>query len=96
MQHLIALAKAGLTHIHLLPVFDIASAPEKDVPRTVSPHPRVFRAMAKNNRRRSMRPRHRRLQLGLRPYHYGAPEAATPRTPTAQPACWSSGKWSSR
>jgi pullulanase-type alpha-1,6-glucosidase len=29
MKHLGALAKAGTTHVHLLPVFDIASIPEK-------------------------------------------------------------------
>ncbi|MBL0086734.1 MAG: DUF3372 domain-containing protein [Ideonella sp.] len=30
MRHLQALAKAGLTDVHLLPVFDIASIPERD------------------------------------------------------------------
>jgi pullulanase len=30
MQHLTALSKAGLTDVHLLPVFDIATIPEKD------------------------------------------------------------------
>lgn len=30
MQHLIALSKAGLTDIHLLPVFDLATVPEKN------------------------------------------------------------------
>jgi len=31
MRHLAALAEAGLTHVHLLPAFDIASVPERRV-----------------------------------------------------------------
>jgi pullulanase len=40
MRHLRALAQAGMTDVHLLPVFDIASVPEPAAPRRPCPKPR--------------------------------------------------------
>ncbi len=77
MQHLIALAKAGLTHIHLLPVFDIASVPEKDVPRTVSPAPTGFpRDGEQEQATVSATSATDGFNWGYDPYHYGAPEGS--------------------
>ncbi len=42
MAHLQQLQQAGLTHIHLLPTFDIASVNEQPVSRTVWPAPTGF------------------------------------------------------
>ena len=69
MQHLKALADAGLTHVHLLPVFDIATINEdkSDVAVAGLGHagrvPAGFRRAASADHRH---PRRRRLQLGLR------------------------------
>ncbi len=65
MQHLKRLAGAGVTDVHLLPVFDIASVPESGCTTPTVPA----------GRSRQRRPagcggasgRHRLLQLGLRP-----------------------------
>ncbi|MFS9605515.1 hypothetical protein, partial [Klebsiella pneumoniae] len=37
MKHLRALARAGLTDVHLLPVFDFASVPERDCKQPAVP-----------------------------------------------------------
>ena len=73
MRHLKALAKAGLTDIHLLPVYDIASVPEKNCAR---PAPKgaadsqdqqalVMRSAASDC-----------YNWGYDPYHYNAPEGS--------------------
>src|SRR5690606_8182224 len=68
---------AGLTHLHLLPAFDIASIVENDVPRTVDPEPaglprdsteqQVTVAAARGNDG---------FNWGYDPYHYGVPEGS--------------------
>ena len=73
MRHLKALAKAGLTDIHLLPVYDIASVPEKACAR---PAPRgaadgedqqalVMKTAASDC-----------YNWGYDPFHYNAPEGS--------------------
>ncbi len=82
MQHLIALQKAGLTHIHLLPAFDIASVPERNVPRTVSPAPTGF---ARDSEKQQAAVDAARgadgFNWGYDPYHYGAPEGSYATSP---------------
>jgi pullulanase len=66
MRHLRALAQAGMTDVHLLPVFDIASVPEKPAaPRPPCPKPRPTATGAAG--RGDGAGRQRLLQLGLRP-----------------------------
>jgi pullulanase len=62
MRHLKALAEAGLTDVHLLPVFDLASVPEKGcVTPAPSGAPGRHQPAGHGGRQR----RHRLLQLGL-------------------------------
>ncbi|UGQ45374.1 alpha-1,6-glucosidase domain-containing protein [Massilia endophytica] len=73
MRHLIALARAGMTDVHLLPVYDIGSIPEHGC---VSPAPAgapdseeqqalIARSMLKDC-----------YNWGYDPYHYSAPEGS--------------------
>jgi hypothetical protein len=64
MRHLRALAEAGLTDVHLLPVFDLASVPERGC---VTPRSPPARGDDEARRRRWRRCGARLLQLGLRP-----------------------------
>jgi pullulanase len=77
MEHLLALKDAGLTHVHLLPAFDIASVPENSVPRTVSPAPTGY---ARNGEEQQAAVGAARatdgFNWGYDPYHYGAPEGS--------------------
>jgi pullulanase len=74
VQHLRALAKAGLTDVHLLPVFDIASVPEKGciTPRVDAKTPddetpqRIMLANADSDC----------YNWGYDPLHYTAPEGS--------------------
>jgi pullulanase/glycogen debranching enzyme len=82
MKHLLALQDAGLTHVHLLPAFDIASVPENGVPRTVSPAPVGFprnseQPQAAINASRATDG----FNWGYDPYHYGAPEGSYSTNP---------------
>ena len=64
MKHLAALSRAGLTDIHLLPVYDIGSVPEKGCAMPApagAPDSEAQQALVKADRR------NRLLQLGLRP-----------------------------
>ncbi len=66
MDHLLQLQDAGLTHVHLLPVFDIASVDESNVPRIVDPAPTGFARDAQDQQAAiGSGPRYRWLQLGL-------------------------------
>lgn len=77
MDHLQKLQAAGLTHIHLLPTFDIASVPENSVPRSVDPNPT-------GHARNSDQPQSivgtgraaDGFNWGYDPHHYGAPEGS--------------------
>ncbi len=77
MQHLLALKDAGLTHVHLLPVFDIASVPENGVPRKVSPAPTGFPRNSEEQQTAVAASRASDgFNWGYDPYHYGAPEGS--------------------
>jgi pullulanase len=78
MQHLRSLAKAGLTHVHLLPSFDIASVPElaseQKTPNIAIPisapdsqQPQAAIAAVKDQDG---------FNWGYDPYHYGTPEGS--------------------
>ena len=78
MRHLRSLAKAGLTHVHLLPSFDIASVPElaseQKTPGIVVPisapdsqQPQAAIAAVKDQDG---------FNWGYDPYHYGTPEGS--------------------
>jgi pullulanase/glycogen debranching enzyme len=77
MDHLQKLQAAGLTHIHLLPTFDIASVPENSVPRSVSPNPTGY--ARDSDQPQSIVGAGRAtdgFNWGYDPYHYGAPEGS--------------------
>ncbi len=82
MAHLLALQQAGLTHVHLLPAFDIASVPEASVPRSVWPNPT-------GHARDSTQPQATigisrtidGFNWGYDPFHYGAPEGSYSTNP---------------
>jgi pullulanase len=78
MQHLRSLAKAGLTHVHLLPSFDFASVPElaseQKTPQIIQPistpdseQPEDAIDAVKDQDG---------FNWGYDPYHYGAPEGS--------------------
>ena len=73
MRHLKALARAGLTDIHLLPVYDIASVPEKDcaVPQPAgAPDGESQQALTRKTAHTDC------FNWGYDPYHYSAPEGS--------------------
>ncbi|MCO5196334.1 MAG: pullulanase-type alpha-1,6-glucosidase [Anaerolineae bacterium] len=77
MDHLLQLQEAGLTHVHLLPTFDIASVPEDSVPRSVTPNPTGFGRSAQDQQTAVDGARATDgFNWGYDPYHYGAPEGS--------------------
>ncbi|HEY0062820.1 MAG TPA: alpha-1,6-glucosidase domain-containing protein [Telluria sp.] len=73
MQHLSALSRAGMTDIHLLPVYDIASVPEKDcaVPAPGgAPDSESQQALVMATANSDC------FNWGYDPYHYSAPEGS--------------------
>jgi pullulanase/glycogen debranching enzyme len=73
MRHLQALAKAGLTDIHLLPVYDIASVPERGC---IVPKP-TGAADSERQQALVMKTAHADCyNWGYDPYHYNAPEGS--------------------
>src|SRR5450830_1221549 len=73
MRHLAALARAGLTDIHLLPVFDIGSVPEKGC---VTPRP-AGAADSESQQALVMASADRDcFNWGYDPFHYSAPEGS--------------------
>lgn len=74
MQHLAALSKAGMTDIHLLPVYDIGSVPEKDCVA-----PRIAAAAPDSDTQQAAVEKVRFQDCynwGYDPYHYNAPEGS--------------------
>ncbi|MBA5638099.1 DUF3372 domain-containing protein [Duganella sp. LX20W] len=73
MKHLAALSRAGMTDVHLLPVFDIGSVPEQGC---VTPHPSgapdsdAQQALIKSTQLTDC------YNWGYDPYHYNAPEGS--------------------
>jgi pullulanase-type alpha-1,6-glucosidase len=73
MRHLVALAKAGLTDLHLLPVYDIASVPERAcaVPAPLGAADEDDQqALVKRTADTDC------FNWGYDPYHYNAPEGS--------------------
>jgi pullulanase len=73
MQHLAALAKSGLTDVHLLPVYDIGSVPETGcaVPKPIGgPDSTAQQALVKQTAHTDC------FNWGYDPYHYNAPEGS--------------------
>ncbi|GAB4497413.1 MAG: pullulanase-type alpha-1,6-glucosidase [Anaerolineales bacterium] len=82
MAHLLALKDAGLTHVHLLPTFDIASVPEASVARSVSPNPTGY--ARDSNQPQSIVGATRTtdgFNWGYDPFHYGVPEGSYSTNP---------------
>ena len=78
MKHLLALKDAGLTHIHLLPAFDIASVTENKSERvepTISISTRDSEAAQAADRSQDG------FNWGYDPYHYGVPEGSYSTNP---------------
>jgi pullulanase/glycogen debranching enzyme len=83
MRHLRALQRAGLTDLHLLPVFDIATIPERGcvtptVPPSTPDSPALQAAVSAVAARDC-------FNWGYDPYHYGVPEGSY-ATSTDDPA----------
>ncbi|MCC2971023.1 alpha-1,6-glucosidase domain-containing protein [Massilia sp. IC2-476] len=79
MRHLKALARAGLTDIHLLPVYDLGSVPEKDcaVPQPAgSPDGESQQALTRKTADTDC------FNWGYDPYHYNAPEGSYATDPS--------------
>lgn len=79
MDHLRALAEAGLSDLHLLPVFDMASVPERDCltpeglqtgHQKYGPASDIPQALVTANKERDC------FNWGYDPYHYSAPEGS--------------------
>jgi pullulanase len=73
MQHLAALARSGLTDVHLLPVYDIGSVPEAScaVPRPAgAPDGDTQQALVKRTAETDC------FNWGYDPFHYNAPEGS--------------------
>ena len=88
-----ALAQAGMTDVHLLPVFDIATVPEAGCVTPNVPARRTRCRSAAGGGQRSAR--RRLLQLGLRPVplHRAGRQLRQRRRPTAPSASSSSARW---
>jgi pullulanase/glycogen debranching enzyme len=78
MRHLAALAKSGLTDIHLLPVYDLGSVPEVGcaVPKpSGAPDSEAQQALVKKTAETDC------FNWGYDPYHYNAPEGSYATNP---------------
>ena len=79
MKHLTALARAGMTDVHLLPVYDIGSVPEKGC---VSP---VVHGGADSDQQQAIVSASAQSDCynwGYDPYHYSAPEGSYSTDPS--------------
>ena len=89
MKHLIQLAQAGLTHIHLMPVFDVASINE-DPSAQINPNPLILGQLGPASKLQQavvgLVRESDSFNWGYDPYHYGVPEGsyATQQTGTAR------------
>jgi pullulanase-type alpha-1,6-glucosidase len=84
MQHLINLANAGLTHIHLLPVFDIATINEdRSAQETVDPAELAALPPDSEEQQALLNPVRDLdgFNWGYDPYHYNVPEGSYSTTP---------------
>ncbi len=79
MQHLVALAKAGMTDVHLLPVYDLGSVPENGcaVPApSGAPDSEAQQELVGKTREVDC------FNWGYDPYHYSAPEGSYSSDPS--------------
>lgn len=76
MAHLLALKDAGLTHVHLLPAFDIASVVEPAAERTEPIVPDAGRDSAEQQAAVAAARGNDGFNWGYDPYHYGVPEGS--------------------
>ncbi|WP_333691963.1 pullulanase-type alpha-1,6-glucosidase, partial [Chloroflexus sp.] len=84
MNHLLQLRQAGLTHIHLLPTFDIASVIENPADRsepTISFNPATDRASINPQAAVAANRHTDSFNWGYDPYHYGVPEGSYSTNP---------------
>ncbi len=79
MAHLRRLAEAGLTSVHLLPIFDIASIPEDRARQKVADVPNAGRNSAEQQRAVSAVRESDAYNWGYDPLHYMAPEGSYAR-----------------
>ncbi|MCB0044107.1 MAG: pullulanase-type alpha-1,6-glucosidase [Caldilineaceae bacterium] len=82
MQHLLALKDAGLTHVHLMPAFDIASVIEKPADRTEPSVPAAARDSQDQQAAVGAARATDSFNWGYDPFHYGAPEGSYSTDPT--------------
>lgn len=79
MNHLLQLQQAGLTHVHLLPAFDIASTNE-DASARVEPNPTILNGAPRDSDdQQDEVALHRAtdgFNWGYDPFHYAAPEGS--------------------
>jgi pullulanase len=79
MKHLSALAKAGITDIHLLPVFDFATVPEKDC---ITPEIKNDAANSESQQQVVSAVASKDcFNWGYDPYHFNAPEGSYSTNP---------------
>lgn len=79
MAHLIHLAKAGLTHIHIMPAFDFASVNEDPGARLDPDYATLGSFAPDSDRQQAIIAASRGLDSfnwGYDPYHYGVPEGS--------------------
>ncbi len=79
MAHLLELANAGLTHVHLMPAFDIVTV-EEDEEYQVNPDPDILATFDRNSTyQQALVSKSRKVDgfnWGYDPYHYGVPEGS--------------------
>jgi pullulanase-type alpha-1,6-glucosidase len=79
MQHLRGLAEAGLTHLHLLPVFDIATVPENPADRSEPDHEVLASLPPDSEEQQALIAPIRDVDgfnWGYDPFHYTVPEGS--------------------
>ena len=79
MQHLTALADAGLTHVHLLPVFDIATLEEDRAKHTAPDFAQLASFAPDSDQQQALIAPHRDrdgFNWGYDPFHYTVPEGS--------------------
>lgn len=82
MAHLLKLEDAGLTHVHLLPAFDIASVREDVITQTVWPAPTGYDRNGEDQQNIVGQKRaFDSFNWGYDPYHYGVPEGSYATNP---------------
>lgn len=80
MSHVLALKDAGLTHIHLMPAFDIASVNE-DVSARIEPNPSGGRDAESQQAEVGLYRADDSFNWGYDPFHYGVPEGSYSTNP---------------